>query len=165
LNEGSVTRRHIGATWRIQLNRPCGGDAALCQITLTTCELLNAFVNALIWQPYPIQSVDWFDDRFSRLYKSSAAAEMGDRSHNRHGRKEGAAVPPLRTAGTPSNTMWPVPRSTFVQVTSSSIQPFGHNRHGPKVGWGGCAFFSGVAGSHRTQSRLSQGLPPYQVAS
>jgi len=25
----------FGATWRIRLNRPC--DAALCQITLTTC--------------------------------------------------------------------------------------------------------------------------------
>jgi len=29
------------------------------------------------------------------------------------------------------------------QVTSSSIQPFGHNRHGPKIGWGECALFSG----------------------
>jgi len=29
------------------------------------------------------------------------------------------------------------------QVASSSIQPFGHNTHGPKIGWGGCAFFSG----------------------
>jgi len=29
---------HIGATWRIRLNRSmCGGDAAFCQITLTTC--------------------------------------------------------------------------------------------------------------------------------
>jgi len=32
---------HIRATWRIRLNCPCarGGDAALCQITLTTCFL------------------------------------------------------------------------------------------------------------------------------
>ena len=45
--------------------------------------------------------------------KSSAVAEMGDRGHNRHGRKEGgAAVPLSRTAGTTSNTMWPVSRST-----------------------------------------------------
>jgi len=28
--------RHIGAIWQIQLNRLCGGDAALCQITFTT---------------------------------------------------------------------------------------------------------------------------------
>jgi len=28
-------RVHIGATWRIRLNRPCaGGNAAFCQITL-----------------------------------------------------------------------------------------------------------------------------------
>ena len=30
---------HNGATWRIRLNHAfvCGGDAALCEITLTTC--------------------------------------------------------------------------------------------------------------------------------
>jgi len=47
--------------------------------------------------------------------KSSAVAEMGDRGHNRHGRKEGGgAVALSRTAGTTSNTMWPVSRSTSV---------------------------------------------------
>ena len=37
-----VTRGHIGATWRIRLNRPCGAvmPAALRQITVTTCCLL-----------------------------------------------------------------------------------------------------------------------------
>ena len=29
------------------------------------------------------------------------------------------------------------------QVASSSIQPFGHNRHGPKIGWGAVPFFWG----------------------
>ena len=33
---------------------------------------------------------------------------------NRHGRKEGAAVPLSRRAETPPNTMWPGPRSTSV---------------------------------------------------
>ena len=33
------------------------------------------------------------------------------------------------------------------QVACSSIQPFGHNRHGPKIGWCGCAFFLEVAAS------------------
>jgi len=28
---------HIGAVWRVRVNRPCGGDAALCQITLIAC--------------------------------------------------------------------------------------------------------------------------------
>jgi len=48
--------------------------------------------------------------------KSSAVAEMGDPGHNRHGphRGGGAAVPLSRRAGTPSNTMWPGPRSTSV---------------------------------------------------
>jgi len=47
--------------------------------------------------------------------KNSAVAEMGDRGHNRHGPKEGAAVPLSRgRAGSPSNTMWPGLRSTSV---------------------------------------------------
>jgi len=34
---------------------------------------------------------------------------MGDRGHNRHGPKTGGgAVPLSRSAGNPSNTMWPV---------------------------------------------------------
>jgi len=71
------------------------------------------------------------------INKTSAVAEMGDRGHNRHGLKRGggAAVTLSRTAGTPSNTMSPGPRSTSV-LASSSIQPFGHNRHGPKIGCG-----------------------------
>jgi len=37
-------------------------------------------------------------------------AEMGDRGHNRHGPKRGGgAVPLSRSAGNPSNTMWPAP--------------------------------------------------------
>jgi len=49
-----------------------------------------------------------------QAHKSSALAEMGDRGHNRQGRKV-AAVPHSRGAGSPSNTMWPGPRSTSVQ--------------------------------------------------
>ena len=47
--------------------------------------------------------------------KSSAVAEMGDRGNNRHGPKRGGcAVSLSRSAGNPSNTMWPAPRSTSV---------------------------------------------------
>jgi len=50
------------------------------------------------------------------------------------------------------------------QVASRSIQPFGRNRHGPKIG--GCApLGSWVVRPHLTQRRLGRGLPPYQVAS
>ena len=46
---------------------------------------------------------------------SSEAAEMGDRGHNTHGPKRGGgAVPLSRSAGNPSNTMWPAQRSTSV---------------------------------------------------
>jgi len=45
---------------------------------------------------------------------------------------------------------------------SSDGRPFGHNRHGPKIG--GSASL-GELGSYLTQSRLGRGLTPYQVAS
>jgi len=66
-----------GALWRPLVNAiepsVCDGNAALCQITLTTC----------------------YHDYY---YKSSAVAEMGDRGHNRYGPKRGAAVPLLQRA-------------------------------------------------------------------
>ena len=66
------------------------------------------------------------------MNKSSAVAEMGDRSHNRHGLKRGGGPVPLsRSAGNPSNTMWHAQRSILLhQVASSCIQPFGHNSVG-----------------------------------
>ena len=57
---------------------------------------------------------------------STAVAEMGDRCHNRHGPKGEGVVPLPRSAGNPSNTVWPVP----YQVAPSSIQPFDHNSVG-----------------------------------
>ena len=57
---------------------------------------------------------------FSVLYiinKSSAVAEMRDRGHTRHSRKEGGLLCPFRRgegAGSPSNTMWHGPMSTSV---------------------------------------------------
>ena len=82
---------------------------------------------------------------------------MGDRGHNRHIRKEEAAVSLSwreGRAGSPSNTM-----SLGLRPTS-----FGHNRHGPKIG-GSPLLGEGELGSHLTQCRLGSGLPPYQVAS
>jgi len=36
-------RLHIGATWRIRLNRPCAAAMRpFCQITLTTCNYYTA---------------------------------------------------------------------------------------------------------------------------
>jgi len=94
------------------------------------------------------------------VYKSSAAAEMGDRDHNGHGPKRGGGLlcPFRGRAGSLSNTMWhgqsatSLPSGVFMgrallpyQVASSSIQPFGHNRHEPKTG--GCAPFRGSCGA------------------
>ena len=44
------------------------------------------------------------------------------------GEKMGDDVPLSRTAGTTSNTMWPVPRSTSVPSGPSSIQPLGQKK-------------------------------------
>jgi len=57
---------------------------------------------------------------------------MGDRGHNRHGRKRGGgAVPLSRSTGNPSNTMYGLRRGLLpYQVASSSIEPFGHNSVG-----------------------------------
>jgi len=48
------------------------------------------------------------------------------------------------------------------QVASWSIQAFGHNRYGPKIG--GSLFWGGELGPHLTQCRLGWGLPPYKMA-
>jgi len=80
--------------------------------------------------------------------KSSAVAEMGDRGHNIHGPKRGGAAMLLSRELEPRLTQWALDRGLLPdQVASSSIQPFGHNRHRLKIGWGRCAFFLGVAGS------------------
>ena len=49
-------------------------------------------------------------------------------------------------------------------VASLSIQPFGHNRHGLKIG--GCApFGEDELGPHLTQCGQGRGLPPCPVSS
>ena len=59
---------------------------------------------------------------------------MGDRGHNRHGPKRGEGLLCLfRTAGTPSKTMWPGPRSTSVPSGVFIHEPFDHNRHDFKL--------------------------------
>jgi len=85
---------------------------------------------------------------------------MGDRGHNRHGLKRWGAAMPLSWG--PRLVPCGLGRGLLpYQAASSSIQPFGHNRHRPKIRWGGCALFLGVAGS--TSNTLRR--PPYQVAS
>ena len=63
------------------------------------------------------------------------------------GRKVGVLCPFLGRAGSPSNTMKPGPRPTSVP-SGILIQPFGHNRHGPKIG--GCAPFGGAGSPSST---------------
>jgi len=44
------------------------------------------------------------------------------------------------------------------QVASWSMQPFGRNRYGPKIGWGLCPFGEGELGPHLTQWGQGRGL-------
>ena len=61
---------------------------------------------------------------------------MGDRGHNKHGSKSvGAAVPLSRGELGPCLTQCSLGRGLLsYQVAASSIQSFGHNRHGLKTG-------------------------------
>ena len=69
-------------------------------------------------------------------YKSSAVAEMGDCGHNRHGPKKGGSCDLSR--GAQILLQCGLGRGLLpYQVVSSSIQPFGHNSHGPKIRWWG----------------------------
>ena len=78
------------------------------------------------------------------------------------GRKVGGGLLcPSRRAATPSNKCSLGQALLPYQVVSSSIQPFGHNRHELKTG-GLCPFYGGAA-THLTRS-LGRVLPPYQVA-
>ena len=82
--------------------------------------------------------------------KSSAVAEMGDRSHNRHRPKSGwglclffwAELGPHRTQ---YRLDWGLPP---YQVASWYIQPFCHTRHGPKIGL--CSLFGGAGSPSST---------------
>jgi len=69
--------------------------------------------------------------------KSSAVAEIGDRGHNRHGPIRGGAAVPLsrgRELGPRLKQRGLGQGLPPYQVASSSIEPFGHNRHEPKTG-------------------------------
>ena len=76
-------------------------------------------------------------------YNSSAAAEIGDRGHNRHG-----PLCPFRGEVGPCLIQCGLGRGLLpYQLASSSIQPFGHNRHEPKTGEL-CPFSSGLRPGH-----------------
>ena len=76
------------------------------------------------------------------ICKCSAVAEMGDRGHNLHGPKRGGLLCPFRGELGPRLIQCGLGRGLLpYQLASSSIQPFGHNRHGQKIGW--VCLFSG----------------------
>ena len=69
------------------------------------------------------------------MNKSSPVAQMGDRGHIRHAPNRGGPLCPFRRgAGSPSNTMWPEPRSTFVPSGVFIHPAVWSNRHEPKTG-------------------------------
>ena len=81
---------------------------------------------------------------------------MGDRGHNRHGpQRGGSAVPLSRGELGVCLTQCGLGRGLLpYQVSSSSIQPFDHNRHEPKTG--GCAPFRVELRPHLAQRHLAE---------
>ena len=65
-------------------------------------------------------------------------------------------------AGSLSNTVWSGPNLLLYQVASSSIQPFGHSRHGTKIG-APPRFWRGGAGS--PSNTKSPGPKPTSIPS
>jgi len=82
------------------------------------------------------------------IVKSSAVVEMGDGDHNRHEPKRGGGccAPFAGRELIPRLTQCGLGRGLLpYQAASSSIQPFVHSRHGPKIG--GCvSLFGGSVG-------------------
>jgi len=76
--------------------------------------------------------------------------------------KWGAAVPLSGGAGSPSNTMWPVPSSISVP-SGILIHPAVRPLHRPKIG--GYTPFGRGAGSPSNTMSTGPGLPPHQVVS
>jgi len=85
------------------------------------------------------------------------------------GRKLGAGFAPTplgRAERGPHLTQSRLGRGlTPYQVTSWSMQPFGRNRYGPKVGGRLCPFGGGELGPHPTQCGQGRGLPARQASS
>jgi len=99
-----------------------------------------------------------------QLCNRSAVAEIGNRlATTDMGRKVGAAVPlSVRELGPTCRLGRGLPP---YQVVAWSIQPFRHNRHGPKSG-GCCApFRGGKLGPHPTQCGPGRGLSLCRVVS
>jgi len=99
---------------------------------------------------------------------SSSAAEMGDRlAPIDMGRKVGADVALPFFGGGLGLYLTQCPLDGGLppyQVSSWSIQPFGHNRHGPKI-WGCVPFWVAEAECHLKQCGRGRGLTPCQVSS
>ena len=90
-----------------------------------------------------------FNPSIAWCNKSSAVAKMGDRLATIHiGKKWGTAVPLSWGELGPHITQCCLGRSLPpYQMASWSIQPFGHNRHGPKIEGPVPLFGGGGAGS------------------
>jgi len=95
--------------------------------------------------------------------KSSTVAEMGDRLATIDmGRKVGAAVLLFVGELGPHLTQCSLGRGLpLYQVASWSIQPFGHNRHGSKIG--GCASFG--TGARSPSNTMWPGPRPPSIPS
>jgi len=107
------------------------------------------------WKPFVIHD----------LQVLSSSLDGRPFGQNSHWLKRGEGLLcPFRGGGarSPSNTIWPGPRSTSVP-SGILIHPAVWSQQTWADGL--CPFGGGELGPHLTQHRLGWGLPPYQVAS
>jgi len=118
-------------------NVPLGGGAGSASNTMLTGPRLN-------------HRTKWHLDPSSCLATTNMGQKLG--------------VPLFWGGGTqsPSSTMWPGRGLPPYQVASLAMQPFGHNRPGPKIG-GSVPFLGRGAGS--PSNTMSLGSRPTSIAS
>jgi len=93
----------------------------------------------------------------------SSRNKSSDHGHNGQGPKRGEAAMPLSRELGPRLVQCGLGRGLLpYQAASSSIQPFGHNRRGPKIGLGSAPFGVGAGSPSNTKS---PGLRPSSIPS
>ena len=129
---------HEKENWRTKTNtskiKKCNKCTSISNLPISSMSVVVRTSYSSPYQSYNcVQITNGLGD------KNSGVAEMGDRGHNRHGpKREGAAVSVSRRAGTPSNTMWPGPRSASVP-SGVFIHPAVWPQRAWVENWGGCA--------------------------
>jgi len=122
----SICGVYIGATWRIRLNRlVCGGDAALCQITLTTCFTLletDICLNWVVFTPFSGALGEWLEGIFG-VYSNGWTAVESSHCRNKHHFPEECGSRSVKDEASGwFSSVWVIDSSLFIAVILT-LQP------------------------------------------